>query len=91
MSASINRKDADGNTYKDTSIFGKPDEETEENKYLQKIDLGATAGLLFELNKTISLGVRYTHGLTPIFDNTTEQKTIKIYNKTVGVTLGINI
>ena len=41
--------------------------------------------------KTISLGLRYNHGLVPLFDNTTEQKTIQIYNKTIGVTLGINM
>ncbi|NLZ94555.1 MAG: PorT family protein, partial [Bacteroidales bacterium] len=80
LDAKINRKDELGNTYKDKSIFGKPDEETEQNKYLQKTDFGATAGVLFELNKTISLGVRYNHGIVPIFDNTTEQKSIKIYN-----------
>ena len=91
LDASITRKDENGDRYKDKSIFGKPDEETEENKYLQKIDFGATAGLLFELNKTISLGVRYTHGLAPIFDNTTEQKSIKIYNKSWGVVVGYNL
>lgn len=91
LKASINRKDELGNSYKDSSIFGKPNEETEQNKYLQKIDFGATAGLLFELNKTISLGVRYNHGLVPIFDNTTEQKSIKIYNKSWGVVLGYNL
>ena len=58
---------------------------------MQKIDFGATAGLLYEFNKTISLGLRYNHGLVPLFDNTTEQKTIQIYNKTIGVTLGINM
>ena len=89
--ARINRKDELGNTYKDKSIFGEPDEETEQNKYLQKIDFGATAGVLFELNKTISLGVRYNHGIVPIFDNTTEQKSIKIYNKSWGVVLGYNL
>lgn len=89
--ARINRKDELGNTYKDKSIFGEPDEETEQNKYLQKIDFGATAGVLFELNKTISLGVRYNHGIVPIFDNTTEQKSIKIYNKSLGVVLGYNL
>lgn len=91
LDARINRKDELGNTYKDSSIFGKPDQETEQNKYLQKIDFGATAGLLFELNKTISLGVRYNHGIVPIFDNTTEQKSIKIYNKSWGVVLGYNL
>lgn len=91
LDARINRKDELGNTYKDKSIFGKPDEETEQNKYLQKIDFGATAGLLFELNKTISLGVRYNHGIVPIFDNTVEQKSIKIYNKSWGVVLGYNL
>ena len=87
LDARINRKDELGNTYKDKSIFGESDEETEKNKYLQKIDFGTTAGVLFELNKTISLGVRYNHGLVPIFDNTTEQKSIKIYNKSWGVVL----
>ena len=91
LDARINRKDELGNTYKDSSIFGKPDQETEQNKYLQKIDFGATAGLLFELNKTISLGVRYNHGIVPIFDNTVEQKSIKIYNKSWGVVLGYNL
>ena len=91
LSASINRKDANGNTYKDSSIFGKPDEETEENKYLQKIDFGATVGLLYEFNKTISLGIRYNHGFVPIFDNTTEQQSIKIYNRSWGVVVGYNL
>ena len=91
LDARINRKDEMGNTYKDKSIFGEPNEETEQNKYLQKIDFGATAGLLFELNKIISLGVRYNHGLVPIFDNTTEQQSIKIYNKSWGVVLGYNL
>lgn len=91
LSATINRKDKEGNTFKDKSIFGEPDNETEQNKYLQKIDFGATAGLLFEINKTISLGVRYNYGLMPIFDNTTEQKTINIYNKSWGVVLGYNL
>ena len=91
LDARINRKDELGNTYKDKSIFGEPDEETEQNKYLQKIDFGATAGVLFELIKTISLGVRYNHGFVPIFDNTTEQKSIKIYNKSWGVVLGYNL
>ncbi len=91
LNARINRKDEMGNTYKDKSIFGEPDEETEQNKYLQKIDFGATAGFLFELNKTISLGVRYNHGIVPIFDNTTEQKSIKVYNKSWGVVLGYNL
>ena len=91
LDASIKRKDELGNTYKDKSIFGESDEESEQNKYLQKIDFGATAGLLFELNKTISLGVRYNHGIVPIFDNTVEQKSIKIYNKSWGVVLGYNL
>lgn len=91
LDASIERKDAEGNLYKDKSIFGKPDEETKQNKYLQKIDVGATAGLLFELNKTITLGVPYNHGLVPIFDNTTSQKSIQIYNQSWGVVLGYNL
>ena len=91
LDASINRKDELGNTYKDKSVFGESDEESDQNKYLQKIDFGATAGLLFELNKTISLGIRYNHGLVPIFDNTTEQNSIKIFNKSWGVVLGYNL
>lgn len=91
LHASIKRKDELENTYKDKSIFGDPDEETEQNKYLQKVDFGATAGILFQLNNTISLGVRYNHGLIPIFDNTTEQKSIKIYNKSWGVVFGYSL
>ena len=89
--AHITRKDENGESYKDKSIFGKPDEETDENKYLQKMDFGATAGLQFEFNKTINIGIRYNHGLVPLFDNTTEQRTIRIYNKSWGITLGVNI
>lgn len=88
VSATIDRKDGNGNIYKDKSIFGKPEEEAEENKYLQKMDFGATAGLLYEFNKTINIGVRYNHGLMPIFDNSLDQKTIKIYNKAFGVFVG---
>lgn len=91
INANITRKDENGNKYKDKSIFGEPDEETTENKYLQKIDFGITTGLLFEFNKTISVGIRYNHGLAPIFDNTTEQKSIKIYNQSWGVVLGYNL
>lgn len=91
LSASIQRKDADNHIYTDKSIFGEPDEETEQNKYLQKIDFGVTAGLLFELNKTVSLGVRYNYGIVPIFDNTTEQRSIKIYNQSWGVMVGYNL
>lgn len=91
INANITRKDGNGNSYKDKSIFGKPDDDTEENKYLQKMDFGATAGLLFEFNKTISLGVRCSHGLVPIFDNATEQKSINIYNKALGVVIGYNL
>ncbi len=88
VSATIERKDENGNIYKDKSIFGKPDEEAEENKYLQKIDFGATAGLLYEFNKTINIGVRYSHGLMPVFDNSLDQNKIKIYNKSFGVFVG---
>lgn len=91
INASITRKDKNGNNCKDTSIFGKPYEETEQNKYLQKMDFGATAGVLVEFNKTVSIGIRYNHGLVPIFDNTTELQTIRIYNQGWGITLGVNM
>lgn len=91
VNASIARLDNEGNKYKDRSIFGKPDEETEDKRYLQKIDFGVTTGILYEFNNIASIGVRWNRGVVPIFDNAAYQETIKIYKNSFGVVLGVNL
>lgn len=93
LNASILRKDEKGNYYKDKSIYGSAEEDTEENKYLQKIDFGLTTGLEYQITFNISIAAHYIHGFIPIFDNANANESkqvskIGIYNQGWGVSIG---
>jgi hypothetical protein len=94
LDASIKRKDDLGNTYTDKSIFGNGTENTEFNKYLQKFDFGIATGIEYEFNFGLNIGLRYTRGFIPIFDNANvntfgqDKPEIKIYNHTMSIGLG---
>jgi len=96
LNGSITAQDEYGNNYKDKKIFGSGDEDTEEYKYLQKMDYGWTIGLDYKIKERFSIGVFYSRGLAPIFDNANTygvqnnkgMKDLKIYNKSFGASLG---
>lgn len=92
--ASLKRKDESGNYYTDHSIFGNDKENTEFNKYLQKFDFGIATGVEYEFYFGLNIGVRYTKGFIPIFDNANvntfrqNNPVIKIYNQAIIFSLG---
>lgn len=95
LAAQIQRKDENGNTFNDHSIFGTPDNNESENKYLQKFDFGINAGVEYLLPIGLSIGAKYTHGLTDIFQyansytlGDTKNDNIKIYNRGFMISIG---
>lgn len=96
LDASIDAVDAAGNRSVDKNIFGTADEDTESYKYLQKMDFGFVAGVDYIFAVGISVGVYYSQGFAPIFDNANSHgleqtpgiATWKIYNKSCGLSLG---
>ncbi|WP_430614541.1 outer membrane beta-barrel protein [Flavobacterium sp. JP2137] len=96
LNASITAVDENGNTYQDYEIFGTAAEDTEDYKYLQKMDYGFVAGIDYVFKKKFSIGAYYSRGFAPIFDNANSfglegnpgVENIKIYNESFGVSLG---
>jgi hypothetical protein len=61
-----------------------------EDESIKKLDVGAVIGIGVETDigwQTLSLEVRYTHGLTNLIENDEDPK----YNGSVGFTLGITL
>lgn len=85
LNASLQRKDADGNLYTDTSLYGNG---TTPSKYSQKMDAGFTAGLNYEFSNGIRLGGRYIKGFVPLIENANTKPQWKIYNESFFVTIG---
>jgi hypothetical protein len=91
MQAWINRKDGNGNLYKDKSIFGSG---TEFGKQHQKFDAGIVAGLEYEFNFGLNVGFKYVRGFIPVIEyanaNTfnDSHSTVSIYNSYVSFTVG---
>ncbi|GAB4198767.1 MAG: hypothetical protein Fur0023_00400 [Bacteroidia bacterium] len=94
LDAYIKRKDKLGNYYTDHSIYGNDKENTQFNKYLQKFDFGIATGVEYEFYFGLNIGVRYTRGFIPIFDNANvntfsqNNPVIKIYNQAIIFSLG---
>lgn len=99
LNANVQRRDKNGKMYKDKSIFGTPDDDETETHYLQKFDFGANLGLEYHFGSGLSIGARYTHGFTDIFqyangytNEDTKTDNIKIYNRgwmfSIGYTFG---
>lgn len=85
LNASLQRKDADGNLYTDTSLYGNG---TTPSKYSQKMDAGFTAGLNYEFSNGIHLGGRYIKGFVPLIENANTKSQWKIYNESFFLTIG---
>lgn len=96
LSASLSRKDENGKKYSDKSIFGNAENNENENKYLQKFDFGFNAGLDYQLNKKWGLGLRYTNGLTDLFqyasskDKEDSKGKIKVFNRGFNLSMRYN-
>lgn len=95
LNANMKRRDANGKMYKDKSIFGNPENDETETRYLQKFDFGANLGLEYRFGPGLSVGARYTHGFTDIFqyansytNGDTRTDNIKIYNRGWMVSIG---
>jgi len=94
INANIRRKDSTGAFKDDDSIFGNPTETTEDNKYLQKIDAGIVVGVEYEFAFGLNIGIRYTQGFVPVFDNANvhtfgqDKPVIGIYRSGLHATLG---
>lgn len=95
LGAQIQRKDNNGNIFTDHSIFGTANNNESENKYLQKLDFGINIGLEYQLPIGLSMGAKYTHGFTDIFqyansysNGNTKTDNIKIYNRGWMISVG---
>jgi len=95
VGASEKRKDEHGRMYTDKSIFGDAKNDETETRYLQKFDFGVNLGLDYKLRSGFSIGARYLHGFTDIFqyansytNEDTKTDNIKIYNRGFMVSIG---
>lgn len=86
--------DSLGKLYTNSSIFGSV---SALNSYRQKIDAGIVVGAEYEFKWGISIGVRYTKGFVPLFENAAALvvnpsgptlPSQKIYNESLSISIG---
>jgi len=78
---------------KDSSVFGAPQNLS---IYRQKLDAGIVVGAEYEFRERISIGVRYTKGFVPLFEQPGSLVTLpgktpaiqNIYNESFSVSVG---
>ncbi len=88
VSASVQRKDANGNLYTDKSLFGHAETSSE---YSQKFDAGIVAGIEYELPIGINLGARFVRGFVPLIEDPGTQHQWRIHNQGITLTIGYTI
>lgn len=95
VAANEKRKDENGRMTKDKTIFGDAHNDESESRYLQKFDFGINIGAEYNISPSISLGARYMHGFTDIFqyansytNEDTKTDNIKIYNRGFMLSIG---
>jgi hypothetical protein len=85
LNASIQRKDATGRLYDDSTIFGTP---VQNSNYAQKFDYGYVLGVEYEFPFGVNLGFRYTKGFVPVIEDAQSQQQLSIYNNFTSLTVG---
>lgn len=97
VAANTQRKDENGKLYRDRSIFGDADNDESKSYYLQKFDFGMHLGIEYQLKDRWSVGLRYTHGFTDLYQNSNssangniKRDKIKIYNRGFLLSLAYN-
>ncbi|ASK29242.1 hypothetical protein CEY12_03590 [Chryseobacterium sp. T16E-39] len=98
LAASTKRKDENGIFFKDKSIFGDATNDESKGYYLQKFDFGMNLGVDYQLKDRWSVGIRYTHGFTDLFQNANssangnaKKDKIKIYNRGLMLSLAYDL
>ena len=87
----VERKDSQGNLFKDYSIFGS---DKQFSKQHQKFDLGLVAGIEYEFSFGLNIGAKYIMGFVPVIEysnaNTFNDPHVPIsaYNNSFNITLG---
>lgn len=88
LSASVERKDANGHVHTDKSFYG---DATAAGPYSQKFDAGLMAGVAYELPVGLQFGVRWVRGFVPVVENSAGRDQWRIYNQTLMFTVGYRI
>lgn len=98
VAASTQRKDENGNLFRDKSIFGDAANDEKTSYYLQKFDFGVNLGVDYQIKDRWSIGLRYSHGFTDLFQNAnnsangnTKKDKIKIYNRGFMLSLAYDL
>lgn len=88
VAANIQRKDKNGNTFSDKSIYGDPANDEKENRYLQKFDFGINIGAQYQIKHNLAVELKYTHGFLDLFqyansytNEDSKHDRIKIFNR----------
>jgi hypothetical protein len=85
LSASLQRKDSNGNLYTDKSFFGDP---ATMSNYSQKFDAGLEAGVAYTLTKSLYINARLVRGFVPLIEDASKQPQWRIYNYNLIFTIG---
>ena len=98
VNAGIKRKDVNGNSYTDKTIYETPSNDETVQKYLQKIDYGLASGVSYDLPFGFFISAKYTYGFADIFQfansfSLGDPKTdkINIYNKAILISIGYTL
>ncbi|MBK1896615.1 porin family protein [Chryseobacterium paridis] len=98
VAANTKRKDENGNLFRDKSIFGDSANDESKTYYLQKFDFGFNVGVDYQLKDRWSVGLRYSHGFTDLFQNANssangnaKKDKIKIYNRGLMLSLAYDL
>lgn len=88
LGANVKRKDENGKWYSDKEIYGDGANDESKTRYLQKLDFGLNLGMEYYFKNNLSLGARYLHGFTDLFQfansythESSKTDVIKIYNR----------
>ncbi len=96
-SASIQRQDSAGSSVAGRTLFGKGDDNGQDDPYLQKLDFALVAGMRYRFSFGVSLGASYRFGLVPLYDLANSaafgfsKTAYRLYNEELAFTLGIGL